>query len=163
MKFEQQIWDVIQVHLKPYAFLWTKSYEDADDLMQETLIKAYKNRDKFNGGNLQGWLYVMMKGKFVDSTRKVWRKREVLDVEIYDTRESTCDELIKKEMMEECQKIRSNWREVLMLSYEGYNGKEIAEKLKTTPSNVNRMLFKARQQLQSILGFTKTFKGQYGT
>ena len=48
--------------LRPFALKLTKDSEDANDLLQETLLKAFTNREKFNEGtNLKAWLYTIMK------------------------------------------------------------------------------------------------------
>ncbi|RZL97127.1 MAG: RNA polymerase sigma factor, partial [Pedobacter sp.] len=44
--------------LRPFALRLTKDVEDANDLLQDTLLKAFTNRDKYTDGtNLKAWLY----------------------------------------------------------------------------------------------------------
>ena len=60
-----------QSFLHQLAMKLTKSFEDSNDLIQETYFKALKNRDKFQEGtNIKGWLYTIMKNTFINAYRK---------------------------------------------------------------------------------------------
>jgi RNA polymerase sigma-70 factor (ECF subfamily) len=62
------------------AFAWSLSHNgaDADDLVQETLTKAWKHRDKFQDGtNLRAWLFTILRNTYY--TASVRRRREVAD------------------------------------------------------------------------------------
>src|ERR1700742_4472247 len=62
------------------AFAWSLSHNasDADDLVQDTLIKAWTNREKFEPGtNLRAWLFTILRNTYY--TAAVRRRREVRD------------------------------------------------------------------------------------
>jgi RNA polymerase sigma-70 factor (ECF subfamily) len=62
------------------AFAWSLSHDasDADDLVQDTLFKAWSNQDRFAaGGNLRAWLFTILRNTFYTSLHR--RRREVRD------------------------------------------------------------------------------------
>ena len=62
------------------AFAWSLSHNsaDADDLVQETLIKAWANKDKFEPGtNLRAWLFTILRNTYYTALAK--KRREVAD------------------------------------------------------------------------------------
>ncbi|WP_194093812.1 RNA polymerase sigma factor [Marivivens aquimaris] len=71
----------IVTHLGPmraFALSLTRNGAEADDLVQESLVKAWKNLDSFTPGtNMQAWLFTILRNSFYSSRRKV--AREVSD------------------------------------------------------------------------------------
>ena len=57
--------------LKMYALHFTHDADDANDLVQDTLLKAITYYNKFKEGtNLKGWLYTIMKNTFINNYRR---------------------------------------------------------------------------------------------
>jgi RNA polymerase sigma-70 factor (ECF subfamily) len=66
--------------LRAFALSLTRNAASADDLVQDTIVKAWSNIDKFEAGtNLRAWLFTILRNTFYSLRRK--RKREVADVD----------------------------------------------------------------------------------
>ncbi|MGP6087387.1 RNA polymerase sigma factor [Antarctobacter jejuensis] len=66
--------------LRAFALSLTRNGATADDLVQETLVKAWTNIDKFEEGtNMRAWLFTILRNTFYSLRRK--RKREVEDTD----------------------------------------------------------------------------------
>lgn len=66
--------------LRAFAISLAKDADRADDLVQETLVKAWSKQDSFQPGtNLRAWLFTILRNEFYSQMRK--RRREVEDAE----------------------------------------------------------------------------------
>jgi len=66
--------------LRAFAFSLCGNHERADDLVQETLLKAWRHLDRFQEGtNLRAWLFTILRNSFFSEMRKL--RREVEDSE----------------------------------------------------------------------------------
>jgi RNA polymerase sigma-70 factor (ECF subfamily) len=64
--------------LRAFAISLTRNTASADDLVQDTIVKAWTNLDKFQrGSNLQAWLFTILRNTFYSNLRK--HRREVAD------------------------------------------------------------------------------------
>lgn len=70
----------LQKNLKYFAYTLTSNYDDAQDLVQETFVKALTNRDKFTADtNLKAWTFTIMKNTFINNYRQSVRNNTILD------------------------------------------------------------------------------------
>jgi len=61
--------------LRAFARSLCGNYEAADDLVQETLVKAWQSRDTFElGTNLKAWLFTILRNQFYSDRRRAWRQ-----------------------------------------------------------------------------------------
>ena len=66
--------------LRAFALSLTRNGSSADDLVQETVVKAWSNIDKFQAGtNMRAWLFTILRNTFYSLRRK--RGREIADVD----------------------------------------------------------------------------------
>ena len=66
--------------LEYFALSLTKNHEDAQDLLQETFLKAIRNRHRFlEQTNLKAWLYTIMKNTFINNYRRKIRSNTIVD------------------------------------------------------------------------------------
>ncbi len=97
--FDDGIWDFGHAEL-PFrgqlyrsALRMTRSAEDAEDLLQETYLKAYRYYDRFEEGtNLKAWLFRIMKNTFINSYRR--RKAQPAVVEFEELRDAYEDSML---------------------------------------------------------------------
>ena len=70
----------LQSSLKPFALKLTRDMDDAEDLIQETMFRAFSNEDKFQSGTkLKAWLYTIMKNIFINNYRKKIKRNTIVD------------------------------------------------------------------------------------
>ncbi len=66
--------------LRAFALSLTRNRAAADDMMQDTVLKAWSNMDKFTPGtNMRAWLFTILRNNFYTSRRKL--NREVADID----------------------------------------------------------------------------------
>lgn len=150
--------DVVALIPALRAFAWSLSHNgaDADDLVQDTLIKAWSNRDKFTPGtNLRAWLFTILRNTYYTQLQR--RRREVRDEtgEYASTLTSPATQdwgIAMRDLQAALQLLPAEHREALILiGAAGLSYEEAAEvcgcALGTIKSRVNR----GRARLLKIL------------
>lgn len=147
--------------LKSFAMKLTKDHEDANDLLQETMLKAYSNRDKFKEGtNLNAWLYTIMRNTFLSNYQKASRRKLYFDGTNNNHFLNSSSHTIENDAIGtfKMEKIREGLRSVpsanripFLLYYKGYKYNEIAERLKIPVGTVKNRIHIARKELKKQL------------
>src|SRR5512141_1200300 len=116
--------------LKPFAIYLTRDHEEAKDLCQETLYKAFSYRDKYEQGtNIKAWLYTIMRNIFINDYRRNARKKIVLDAVRYSqTPYATSAEINARlrEIDSAIHKLPAIFKTSCLLYLQGYKYHEIA-------------------------------------
>jgi RNA polymerase sigma-70 factor, ECF subfamily len=149
------------------AYQMTRNSADAEDLVQETYLKAHQKCDSFEGAHLRGWLSRILTNTFINSYHSRKRHSEVLglgaDDRQFDVRVSTtgsgrdpADEVLEGLLDEGLQSaLRSlpplNLRVVLLADVEGYSYKEIAQITGSPIGTVMSRLHRGRRALKTAL------------
>jgi RNA polymerase sigma-70 factor (ECF subfamily) len=142
--------------LRAFAWSVSRNGSDADDLVQDTLIKAWTHRDKFEPGtNLRAWLFTILRNTYY--TAVVRRRREVRDEDGFHARKLTAPPsqewgLQMQSLQQALEQLPPEHREALILvGAAGLSYEEAAEicgcALGTIKSRVNR----ARNKLLKIM------------
>jgi len=148
----------------------TRSSEDAEDLVQETYLKAYRHYASFRPGtNLKAWLFKILKNTFINDYRR--RKQIPPQVDFADLEEtfesvlSTSagpvartpeDELLDTSLDSEVRRalvgLPHNYKVVVLLAdIEDYAYKEIADILAIPVGTVMSRLYRGRRLLEKAL------------
>lgn len=147
--------------LRGYALKLTRATEDAEDLVQETMLKAFRNKDKFAPGtNLKGWLYTILKNLFInDYRRKVKRvvvhddtdKQYFLENANFSDKNNGVGRIAMQEINKAMSTLPENLRVPFIKSYEGFKYSEIADELKVPLGTVKIRIHVARKKLMEAL------------
>ena len=152
------------------ALRMTRSVEDAEDLIQETYLKAYKYYARFSEGtNFKAWLFKIMKNTFINSYRK--KKLQPPKVDFDDVQEGLEETLMDKaqstlidpeswlmaiemdhEVRESLLSLPHDYKMVVLLAdLEGFAYKEIADILAVPVGTVMSRLYRGRRMLEKAL------------
>ncbi len=148
-------------YLKPFAFSLTKDYEGAKDLLQETMYKAFANREKYNTGtNIKAWLYTIMRNIFINDYRRKAKQNTILDYSdndfllnsnqfsVANTAETN---LNLKEIYKILYQLPDIFKKPFMLYFDGYRYNEIAITLNEPLGTVKSRIHFARKLLKEHL------------
>jgi len=154
------------------ALRMTRNPSDAEDLVQETYLKAYRAYDSFKAGtNLKAWLYRILTNTFINAYRA--RRRHPEETELEDVEDfylfhrlggleaaeagrSAEDEVLESMTDEEVKRAIESLPEafrmaVLLADVEGFSYKEIAEIMDVPIGTVMSRLHRGRRALQKAL------------
>jgi RNA polymerase sigma-70 factor (ECF subfamily) len=150
-------------YLKNWAYVLTHNREDALDLLQDTLLKAYRFWDTLEPEtNYKAWLSRIMLNSFINDYRK--KKHQPEKVEFNDElvgiiprsldSSANLQETLSDEVYDALYRIQEDFREVLILcDIDGLTYEEISEALGIPVGTVRSRLHRARQWLQKELGY----------
>lgn len=151
----------LQDNLKYFARSLTQNDEDANDLVQETFLKALTYRDKFEANtNLKAWTYTIMKNTFINNYRRNVKANTVMDntADLYYLNSSRSSDdsnpdavLAHKEVSKVVNNLEDEHRIPFQMHHTGYKYKEIAEKLELSIGTVKSRIFFSRKKLMASL------------
>ncbi|MBA2370406.1 MAG: sigma-70 family RNA polymerase sigma factor [Chloroflexi bacterium] len=153
------------------ALRMTRSEEEAEDLVQETYIRAFRFQEQFEAGtNLKAWLFRILTNTFINQFRR--RKSRPQTTELDDVDESALyrhmtgasaastaaepeavvlDRVVDSEVTKALEELPEKFRTVVLLDVEGFSYKEMAEMLHVPIGTVMSRLHRGRKFLQKRL------------
>ena len=153
------------------ALRMTRSEADAEDLVQETYIRAFRFKDQFTPGtNLKAWLFRILTNTFINTYRRKQSQPEFTELDdvdefsLYkrmsdlkvssasgDPETEFLNGLVDSEVKDALMELPEKFRQVVLLDTEGFSYKEIAEMLDIPIGTVMSRLHRGRKFLQKRL------------
>ena len=151
----------MQSELHRFAMKLTADKEEADDLLQETSLKALDNEDKYTPDtNFKGWMYTIMRNIFINNYRKTVRDQTFVDQTEnlyhlnlpqdsgFDSTEGNYD---LKEIRRIVNALPKEYRVPFSMYISGFKYREIADRLGLPIGTVKSRIYFTRQRLQRDL------------
>lgn len=173
-KFEQIAFEYMD-SLYSTALRMTRNTEEAEDLVQDTYMRAFRFFDKYQQGtNFKAWIFKILTNTFINRYRKKTRTPQKVQfekvefgienpddyqeaVEWTGFDESNYEELFDDDIKSALSQLSEEFRMVILLAdVEGFSYKEIADIIDRPIGTVMSRLFRGRKMLQKILeGYAK--------
>ena len=151
----------LQGNLLNFAYQLTSNRDEAQDLLQDTTLKALDNEDKYvDNTNFKGWIFTIMRNIFINNYRQTVRQATVVDKteDLYHLNLSQESGLstpegsfAAREISEAINGFNEEYRVPFSMYITGYKYNEIAEKLSLPLGTVKSRIFFARKRLRSLL------------
>lgn len=151
----------VQTELLNFAYKLTADREEANDLLQETSLKALDNEEKYTAEtNFKGWIYTIMRNIFINNYRKALRDQTYVDQtdnqyylnQNFDIEgDSTEGSYDLKEMHRIVNALPKEYRVPFSMYVSGFKYREIADKLGIPLGTVKSRIYFTRQKLQEEL------------
>ena len=147
--------------LRRHAIRYTKNEDDADDLVQDTMIKAirfYKNFEE--GTNIKGWLFVIMRNTFINDYRKNTRKNALItqtdeissqDLAVSASANKATGTFIIGDIQKALASIPEIYSTPFIRYFEGHKYQEIADEFNMPIGTVKTRIHIAREMLKKYL------------
>lgn len=143
--------------LRAFAISLTGSPSAADDLVQDTIVKAWSNIDKFQAGtNMQAWMFTILRNTFYSDRRK--HRREVPDPDglhaasLFELPEHD-GKLAFRDFHRAFLHLSAEHREVLILvGASGFSTEQTAEMIGIAVGTVKSRTSRARKRLAELMG-----------
>jgi RNA polymerase sigma-70 factor (ECF subfamily) len=173
--FEEELFPHMEA-LKTFAYHLTYNEDDADDLVQETYLKAHKFLENYHSGtNAKAWLFKILKNAYINEFRRKRRQPKRVDFEnavnfledqennnrkIQDSTEAFYESELGDEVTLALNSLPQEFHEVIFLcDVEGFSYEEIAEITGLPIGTVRSRLFRARNALKEKL---KSYAQHFG-
>lgn len=156
IEFQTNI-DTLQAELFGLALKLSKEYNDAQDLVQESITKAFKNKHRFEtGSNFRAWMSTILYNEFINVYRKRKRRGKIVVSEEVglpvvinkSSKEQAESNLLLQELEQIVNGIKEELRTPFKMYNAGYSYKEIGKELGIAIGTIKSRIFYARKELQ---------------
>lgn len=159
IEFNQQ-YQQLENLLFGFAMKLTRNREEAKDLMQETISKAYAKRADFMlGTNFKAWMTTIMRNAYINDYRKKKTRKRVempMDAAKRMVNSSVSPQTAEgkmrmKELIAMIESINEEYRTAFLMFYQGYKYNEIAQHFDVPIGTVKSRIFTAREKLKKMI------------
>jgi RNA polymerase sigma-70 factor (ECF subfamily) len=138
--------------LRRYARALTRSAENADDLVQDTLLRALRAEHLFHGGEMRSWLYTIPTNLNRNRLRSLARRPPVQTLEENDAADMAGPQAGARDIERALASLAEEQRAALLLVVlEGLSYREVAEVQGVPIGTVMSRLARARAQIKAYL------------
>jgi len=138
--------------LRRYARALTRDAETADDLVQDTLVRALRSEHLFHGGDARAWLYTILTNLNRNRLRSLARRPAVQAIEENDAPDLAGPEAGGRDIERALASLVEDQRSALLLVVlEGLSYREVAEVQGVPIGTVMSRLARARMQIKAHL------------
>jgi RNA polymerase sigma-70 factor (ECF subfamily) len=138
--------------LRRYARALTRDAEAADDLVQDTLVRALRSEHLFHGGDIRKWLYTILTNLNRNRLRTLARRPPALPLDEFDASGAAGPEAGSRDIERALASLTDDQRAALLLIVlEGLSYREVADVLAVPIGTVMSRLARARAQIKSYL------------
>ncbi len=143
-------------HLSGFAHLLARNHALAEDLVQETVLRALTYRDQFKPGtNLRGWLLIILRNRYFNEVRKNNRKHS-MPVETFTNEPAVSggqdENLQLRDFKRHFQKLPETQKEALLLvGVNGFSYEEAAHIASCAVGTMKSRVCRARMHLQTVM------------
>lgn len=150
----------VEALLFGFAMKLTRNKEKAKDLMQETLMKCFDNRDRFRKGtNFKSWSTTVMYNSYINHFRKGKTRKKIIKpvedfnliVETNSAPGKAHSTIMLKELHNIVASLKEEYKIPFKMYVEGYQYDEIAELLNLPLGTVKSRIFYARKRLKKMV------------
>ena len=138
--------------LRRYARALTRDAETADDLVQDTLVRALRSEHLFHGGDIRSWLYTILTNLNRNRLRSLSRRPSIASIEENDVLDAPGPEGGARDIERALASLVDDQRVALLLVVlEGLSYREVAEVQGVPIGTVMSRLSRARAQIKAYL------------
>jgi RNA polymerase sigma-70 factor (ECF subfamily) len=147
-------------YLKGFAYNFTRNSEEAEDLLQDTMLKALRYKDHFQDGtNFKGWLFTIMRNIFINNYKRKKLQNTITDQtqnQFYLNYGKVSEDTVSSKINEKdinlaIDRLSFEFKKPFQMFLDGHHYDEIAAEMNIPMGTVKSRIFHARKRLMSEL------------
>lgn len=150
----------LESYLKSFAMTFTRNREDANDLTQETMLKAMSYREQYTPQtNFKAWVFTIMRNIFINQYRRKVKSGTIFDhsTDLFmlnnaaESGNQVNNYMLGIELQKQLGHLTDEYKRPFEMHHSGFKYKEIADELNIPIGTVKSRIFIARKKLMELL------------